>query len=673
MAGIGEAASIIAVVQITAQVVKLCGGYLSDVSDARQDVQQMHARASALHNVLEQAQRLIGDSTNPNRLPVSASVLGSLNSCMSELQVLQTKLNPGNKKKGMRYLGLRALKWPFTKTEVERMLKMLHEYTTIFELALLTDQTQAQRDSLLDTLPCVNSAAFNAFDHQYERECLPDTRVDLLRLATEWADSSSGKCIFWLNGWAGTGKSTIARTLAHYFASKNRLGASFFFSRGGGDRGQARHFFTTIAVQMARAFPLVRNYISDAIAKQPEVAHQAMFEQWNKLILQPLQTARDHQAAPRPILLVVDALDECDNQKDIRLILQLLAGTKDLTTLSLRIFVTSRPDIPIRLGFREMSTIMYKDLVLHDVPRSVVDSDIYTFLKYELGQIRREYDLPVNWPKEQELSLLVQKANCLFIYAATACLYIRAPRGISPKARLSNLILGCADDGLSTRNLDGMYMQILRDSVAGEYSDAERRGLATQFRLLVGSIVVLFDALSATALSRLLQPEAESIDILNMTLDPLQSVLSIPEDTGSPIRVIHPSFRDFLLDQHRCSDNQFWIDRKQAHSKLAGSCIELMSSALKRNICGLPSPGSRAADIKGNELIRCVPLPLQYACRYWVGHLEQSDIDLFHDKAIEIFLREHFLHWLEALSVMGISSEGLIMIMKIGSMLTVSQ
>jgi Fungal N-terminal domain of STAND proteins len=138
--GIGEAANIIAVVQITAEVVKLCGGYLSDVSDARQEVQQMHSRVSALHNVLEQAQRLLGDSKS-NRLPMSTSILGSLNQCMSELQGLRTRLNPGKTQKGMRRLGLRALKWPFPKTEVERILKMLDGYTTTFNVALLTDQT----------------------------------------------------------------------------------------------------------------------------------------------------------------------------------------------------------------------------------------------------------------------------------------------------------------------------------------------------------------------------------------------------------------------------------------------------------------------------------------------------------------------------------------------------
>jgi hypothetical protein len=43
---------------------------------------------------------------------------------------------------------------------------------------------------------------------------------------------------------------------------------------------------------------------------------------------------------------------------------------------------------------------------------------------------------------------------------------------------------------------------------------------------------------------------------------------------------------------------------------------------------------------------------LQYACRYWVGHLQKCDLDSFNDKS-DSFLHDHLLHWLEALSVMG--------------------
>ncbi|KAJ2901564.1 hypothetical protein MKZ38_001697 [Zalerion maritima] len=56
--------------------------------------------------------------------------------------------------------------------------------------------------------------------------------------------------IFWLSGMAGTGKSTISRTVARAFSGKQRLGGSFFFKRGDGDRGKAAKFFTTIAAQL---------------------------------------------------------------------------------------------------------------------------------------------------------------------------------------------------------------------------------------------------------------------------------------------------------------------------------------------------------------------------------------------------------------------------------------
>ena len=344
---------------------------------------------------------------------------------------------------------------------------------------------------------------------------------------------------------------------------------------------------------MVRTSPLVRSYVCEVINEQPGIAHQAMFEQWNKLILQPLRRVRDHQPLPRSLIFIIDALDECSNQDDVQLILRLFAATKDLTTLKLRVLVTSRPETPIRLGFRDMPAIIHEDLVLHNVSRPVVEHDIRIFLAHELGKIRIERSLAPDWPHEQKVKLLVQKANCLFIYAATACLYIRGASRISPETRLSNLIQGESADGLSTRNLDEMYMQILRDSMAGDFSDAERRDLTDQFRCVVGSIVVLFDTLSAAALRRLLLPlETKSVDIVSTTLDPLYSVLNIPDDTESPIGLLHPSFRDFLLDQHRCSDDRFWVDPKLTHSNLARKCLDLMSNALKQNICALPSPSS---------------------------------------------------------------------------------
>jgi hypothetical protein len=139
MAGIGEAASIIAVIQIIAQVVKLCGGYLSEVNDARQDIEQLRSKALALRGVLEHAQRIVKD-TKSGKLPVSNSVLESLKQCTSDLQLLQTKLDPGKRGTVMKRFGLRALKWPFTRMEFEKTVELLDGYTTTFNTAVLADQ-----------------------------------------------------------------------------------------------------------------------------------------------------------------------------------------------------------------------------------------------------------------------------------------------------------------------------------------------------------------------------------------------------------------------------------------------------------------------------------------------------------------------------------------------------
>jgi len=87
---------------------------------------------------------------------------------------------------------------------------------------------------------------------------------------------------------AGTGKSTISRTVAQSFAYGCKLGASFFFKRGEGDRGNARRFFTTITAQLVVKLPALMPYVRDAIEADPSISEKSMTEQFEKLIFQPL-------------------------------------------------------------------------------------------------------------------------------------------------------------------------------------------------------------------------------------------------------------------------------------------------------------------------------------------------------------------------------------------------
>ena len=274
-------------------------------------------------------------------------------------------------------------------------------------------------------LPIADEAAFNSKGKTHEDDCLDRTRIGVLREISTWVDTDGQRYIFWLNGMAGTGKSTIARTVARKYSEAKWLGASFFFSRGGGDVSHAGRFFTTIAWQLANTFPALRYHIHEALTENRDIASQTLRDQWNKLILSPLAKL-NATSAQHSIVIVIDALDECEGDNDIRLLLQLLANANGLHNIRFRVFVTSRPDTPIRLGFRTMPGILHHDLVLDDVSRDIVDHDIEIFLSARFGEIRENSEyLPPDWPGDKAIDTLVRKAGGLFIYAATVCRFIK--------------------------------------------------------------------------------------------------------------------------------------------------------------------------------------------------------------------------------------------------------
>jgi hypothetical protein len=181
---------------------------------------------------------------------------------------------------------------------------------------------------------------------------------------------------------AGTGKSTISRTVAGYFKEKNQLGASFFFNRGERDRGTAKKFFTTICTQLLLHIPELITHVEEVVDTNPHISDRVMKEQFDKLLLQPLLNLS--QSQPTSIMIVVDALDECEQDDDIQVILKLLPQIQDIKPMRLRIFLTSRPEFAIRLGFNQNNS--YQDVVLHELPKPMIEHDIRVYLEDELSK-----------------------------------------------------------------------------------------------------------------------------------------------------------------------------------------------------------------------------------------------------------------------------------------------
>ena len=173
MEGLAGAASVLAVVQITAETAKLCNGYLHDVRHARQDIEQLKTQCSALHSVLE---RLQGRS----QVTIDQDIVEH---CFRDLTLVRQELQPDRKRTKMRKFGLRALKWPYSKDELQKRVKIVERYISIFNASLQLDIIDNSDQPLLSAeLAYIGDAQFNSAENERRhRPCLDDTRVDILK------------------------------------------------------------------------------------------------------------------------------------------------------------------------------------------------------------------------------------------------------------------------------------------------------------------------------------------------------------------------------------------------------------------------------------------------------------------------------------------------------------
>lgn len=214
-----------------------------------------------------------------------------------------------------------------------------------------------------------------------------------------------------------------------------------------------------------------------------------------------------------------------------------------------------------------------------------------------------------------------------------------------------------------------MYTQILQRSIINIKSEQDKDRVLRIVKQVMGSFVALAEPFSAPTLASLLQMRSETV---NLRVRHLHSILNVPQNQSHPIRLLHPSFRDFLLDKQRCYDQSFWVDEKQAHRLLADRCIQLMSASLKQDICSVGSPGILIADVERSRVERSLPSEVQYACLYWIQHVHKNDDPLCDDDQVHRFLQEHVLHWLEALGWMEKVPEGVHAIASLESFTSVS-
>ncbi|KAF2224605.1 hypothetical protein BDZ85DRAFT_289169 [Elsinoe ampelina] len=507
--------------------------------------------------------------------------------------------------------------------------------------------TDRERHLLQTRLAIAHAAAYNSYISEHAAFCLAGTRTALLRQILDWTTDRHAKCIFWLCGKAGMGKTTIARTIAQSLDEAESLGASFFFKRGEAGRNTAAKFFSTIVMDIIKILPGFQTTVARALKEDPSLCNKALRDQFECLLYKPLQEALSYQSLQRVLSIVIDALDECEAEQDIRLLVVLLSSLNQLEGIKVRIFVTSRPELPVQLGFQKIDGSLHEDIKLEEVQVGTIEGDIRIYINEQFKDIRRRTSLrtysplPLNWPGTGHVEALVKLP--LFIFAFTVCRYIAEN---SPRSRLETILEQLNRVPLS--ELGKTYGPILQHIIAEQGPEAHDQTV-TRFKQVVGPIVLLADPLSAASLSALLDIPLEDIA---ETLSRLHSVLDIPESRHGLIRTLHLSFVDFLVTCQPGILAELWIDETATHAALLERCLHSLecSKALKRDIFDLESPGFRRIALDPARIAARFPNDIAYSCSFWGFHATKSGIKLYDGGTVHLFLRRHFLHWLEALA-----------------------
>ena len=486
------------------------------------------------------------------------------------------------------------------------------------------------------------SAKGAEYCHGERKGCLKGTRGTVLSTIELWARDYDKLPIYWLNGLAGTGKSTIAKTTAERLFADGQLGASFFCSRDFQDRRNLHLIFPTLAVQLARKYKDFRSILVPMIQSNPEIAYESLYDQMKKLIVQPLDESSIST------VIVIDALDECRDEEPASAILSVL-GRLVAKIPKVKFFLTGRPEPRITKGFRLPLLAKVTDVfILHEVKPDQVDSDIKLFFRISLLELRSYWGRLDDWPTKEQLESLCERAAGLFVYAAATVKFISDNRR-NPRERLNVLLQSQKMGAHEGKTLDSLYTSILQEA----FGNALEEDSKTQS--ILAAVILAVNPLSPSMIAIILGYDVE--DVLPL-LSSVNSILIFKEDINRPVQPFHKSFPDFITDPTRCTNKRFHISTPGHHLELLIGCINHMNKTLEKNMCQLPDAvaNSDVSDLK-ERTKKYIDPSLQYACMSWHTHLIGGDMTSPHVQIVTLslqqFLETKFLFWLEVLSVIG--------------------
>ncbi|CAE6412529.1 unnamed protein product, partial [Rhizoctonia solani] len=464
------------------------------------------------------------------------------------------------------------------------------------------------------------------------RSCTEGTRINILSELNNWARDSQAPAIFWMNGMAGTGKTTIACTFSQVLEENKQLAASFFCTRTTAKCKDVTRIIPTIAYQLARYCIPFQSSLCEFLGEEPDLGSKHVRKQFERLLRDPLLQSAD--AMPDNLVVIIDALDECENHNGIELILDLLF--QHAQTFPLKIYITSRPE-PEIYNRMALNSHVREVIHLHEIEKSLVQADIELYLRAELAVVSAS---------TSEIEELAQRSGALFIYAATLVRYIQSGKRLTdPHDRLRSVLMMAHEATKHHTHIDALYAAILKSAMNDDELEA---GESSDIWVVLRTVLFAQEPISIETIATLSGIDNPRRVLLAIQL--LRSVVHQSERTGA-VSTLHASFPDFMFSHER--SGSYFCDTIENSRALAKTCFLKMQEQLRFNICELETSFILDAAVDGIEgrIKNKIPPPLAYACRYWGSHLVLASKSEALVKMLSEFISYRLLFWMEVMNL----------------------
>ncbi|THU95931.1 YVTN repeat-like/Quino protein amine dehydrogenase, partial [Dendrothele bispora CBS 962.96] len=470
--------------------------------------------------------------------------------------------------------------------------------------------------------------------------CTDGTRVAVLNEIMDWvqdSDSPNASSGYWMCGMAGTGKSTIAKSLCLMLKEQQLLAGSFFCSQQIPECREYHCIIPTIAYQLAYYSCTFGEKLEKVLEEDQSIALKEPSDQVKKLLIQPWEavkkTGRFEGHVP---VIVIDALDECENVSEV--LKAIVPAIQNKQMPGLKFFFTSRPGKNVsnhlEIDSQVANSGQVKNFYLHNVEKNLVQGDIKKFLQDKLQNV-----------SDEQIQILVNSSGKLFIYAATIVKYVTGT-DVYEQEHLDDVLKLAQDPhAMDNQGIDELYGEILKKAMFGQKKSERQMSLK-----IIHTVVSTATPVTCKTISHLV---GCSLKVANATIQSLQSVLHINKEDNK-VYTFHTSFSDYMFSEEHNEENH--CNQLVHQVLLEKACLGIMDQKLCFDMCNLPSSFLMDKEVEGIEkrIAENIPGELEYCCCFWEYHLAKCTVDeAAVDEAVismlERFVQKKMVFWVEAM------------------------